>query len=406
MNIIKINLLNVLKPHFFLFTLLLLLTQGTFAAYPQPVPDTVVNDYAGIIKPAERDKIVTLFADLKQRQSIDAVVVTINSIHDYDTGDTSIESFATHLFNMWGIGSQENNNAILLLVAIKDRKVRIEVGADYGDKLNSVMQQVIDEQILPHFRGNAYSEGIYQGAFSLAKLLTASEQESQVPAPQAVQTPAPPETQIPSSETGFIDNAVTWWNKVLFFINLLREDANARLAAGFVGFIVICCGIAFYLRYLCRGIASYLRYRSRQCPHCHSPLIRLDDQAEDVYLEEGQQQEELLASVDYDVWKCPHCNYHALLRYNRFFSSVKTCPECHYKTVVVTQTVLSPATYTAAGREKIVKDCSHCSYHDKRIVTLPKLTRSSSDGGGYSGGGSSSSGGGGSSSGGGASGSW
>jgi len=369
---IKRKNLSYIKPHFILFALLFLVTQTVFADYPSQ-SETVINDYAAIIEPAQRDKISRLVADLKQRQSIDAVVVTINSIHDYETGDKTIESFATNLFNRWQIGSQENNDAILLLVAIKDRKVRIEVGEDYGDKLNSAMQYVIDEHILPHFRENAYSEGIYQGVFMIAKLLTASEQDAQ------------PNT----SGTKFTNNDETWWGQSLSFITELLEDFKIQLVAAFSGLVVIW-----------RSITSYLRYRRRQCPHCRITMERLNEQADDVYLEPGQQKEETLESVDYDIWKCKHCNYHALLRYNRFFSSVETCPHCHYKTVKVKRTTLSEPTYTSTGREKINKHCNHCSYRDEQILILPQRVHSSSG----SSNGSSSSGG--SSSGGGASGSW
>jgi len=365
------NQLIYRKPQFILFALLFLLTQAVFADYPIQ-SETVINDYAAIIKPAERDKIIHLIADLKQRQSIDAVVVTINSIHDYETGDKTIESFATHLFNTWQIGSQENNDAILLLVAIKDRKVRIEVGDDYGDKLNSAMQYVIDEHILLHFRENAYSEGIYQGVFMIAKLLTASE----------------PEAQPNTSDTVLSHSDETGWKQWLSVITALLEDFRVQLIAVFSGLVVIW-----------RSITSYLRYRSRQCPHCHIAMERLNEQADDVYLELGQQKEEKLESVDYDIWKCGHCNYHTLSRYNRFFSRVETCPHCQYKTVKVKRTTLSEPTYTSTGREKINKNCTHCAYRNEQILVLPQRVRSSS---GNSNGSSS----GGSSSGGGASGSW
>lgn len=141
--------------------------------YPQP-SDLFVNDYAELLAPEDEAEIRALFSDLKRDSGIEAVVVTIGSIHDYDTPDETIESFATHLFNTWGIGGRERNDGVLILVARQDRKVRIEVGSGYGDSQNANMQQVIDEHILPYFRQEDYPQGIRQGARAVAGVLTGS----------------------------------------------------------------------------------------------------------------------------------------------------------------------------------------------------------------------------------------
>ena len=130
-------------------------------------------------------------------------------------------------------------------------------------------------------------------------------------------------------------------------------------------------------------------------------MQRLDETADDVYLDSGQKLEEYLSSIDYDVWKCNSCNMHTLLPYARWFSGYQQCPSCRYRTLSVdSQTVVSP-TYSSTGSKRVTRDCRQCSYHDEDMVTIPRLTRSSSS----SSSGSSSSGGG-RSSGGGASGSW
>ena len=113
-----------------------------------------------------------MFADLKHDTGVEAVVVTIDSIGDYDTGDETIESFATNLFNTWGIGDRERNDGVLILVAVKDRGVRVEISAGYGDTRNAGMQEVINEHMLPHFKEENYSRGIYLGARAVVGKLT------------------------------------------------------------------------------------------------------------------------------------------------------------------------------------------------------------------------------------------
>jgi uncharacterized protein len=165
----------MIKPLGLLLSLILSLGLGVSLAlaqsgYPQPT-NTHVNDLAHLLTPADTTLIFQLLADLKTQNGIEATVVTLNSIHDYPTGDESIEAFATHLFNIWGIGDKASKG-VLILVAAQDRKVRIELGAGYESQYNDEMQQVINEQMLPAFKQGDYSRGLYQGTRAVIGTLT------------------------------------------------------------------------------------------------------------------------------------------------------------------------------------------------------------------------------------------
>ncbi|MCP4708849.1 MAG: TPM domain-containing protein [Planctomycetes bacterium] len=145
-------------------------TQGQ-GRYPAAVDD-YVNDFAGVLKQPDAESIRKMFADLEYQTGIEAVVVTINTIAEYPTGDTSIESFATNLFNSWGIGHQKENNGVLILVSVMDRRYRIELGGGYGSHYDSVMQQVIDTKMLPFFKLEDYSRGIFEGSRGVIENIT------------------------------------------------------------------------------------------------------------------------------------------------------------------------------------------------------------------------------------------
>lgn len=369
-----------------LLSIVLILLTGLAAyaqsGYPQPA-DSYINDFAGILTAEDEANVRALFTDLRTKNGIEAVVVTIGSINDYGTGDATIESFATNLFNDWGIGNREENNGVLFLVAVNDRKVRIEVGSGYENSQNQNMQEVINEHILPSFRQNNYSRGIYRGARAMVGKLTGNlPPDLEAAAPQPVQA-APTSVSIPvnsqrvSSSAGR-DVPLGW---------LFGGGAAVLGAAGL-------------------GVQQYLRHRKRYCPDCKTLMVRLDEVSDDIYLDSGQKAEELLNSVDYDVWKCPTCNTHTVGGYTNWLAWFKRCPQCHYRTVTVDSETLEHPTYTSTGRKRVTRDCSHCKYHDTEIVILPmrKESSSSSNSSSRSSGGSSF--GGGRSSGGGASGSW
>ncbi len=139
--------------------------------YPEHIDD-YVNDFAEILSEQDSSTIHKLFEDLEHQTGIEAVVVTIKSIADYDTEDVSIEKFATNLFNTWGIGHKKENNGVLILVASGDRKCRIELGGGYGDRYNDVMKQIIDDEMIPYFKTDEYSRGIHAGAIAVVGKVT------------------------------------------------------------------------------------------------------------------------------------------------------------------------------------------------------------------------------------------
>jgi uncharacterized membrane protein YgcG len=141
------------------------------SGYPRPVDD-YVNDYTGVLDTPDAEQIHEMLGKLEDKTGIEGVVVTINSIRDYATGDTTIESFATNLFNTWGIGDREKNNGFLILVAVKDRRCRIELGAGYGRRYDSAMKRVIDKKMIPHFKADDHSLGIYEGCSAVIRKLT------------------------------------------------------------------------------------------------------------------------------------------------------------------------------------------------------------------------------------------
>lgn len=139
--------------------------------YPAAADD-YLNDFAGVLNKPDSEAIRKMFKDLEYKTGVEVVAVTINSINDYNTGDSTLESFATKLFNTWGIGHKKENNGVLILVAVKDRKCRIELGRGYGNRYDSAMKQVIDENMTPYFKTGEYSRGIFEGSRAVIEKIT------------------------------------------------------------------------------------------------------------------------------------------------------------------------------------------------------------------------------------------
>src|SRR5262245_50595303 len=275
------------------------------AEYPK-AKDLYVNDFGKVLTAKDAITIRTALAKLRGDAGVHAVVVTIRSIHGYVTGDQTIESFATNLFNKWGIGDRERNDGVLMLVAVKDRKVRIELGSGYSSGYNAQMQGVIDQQMLPNFKEKNYSLGILEGTDSVIQILSGRAAPAALPL-----TPTPEPTVLKSGASSTSDSG----GALLFF--------------GIVG-VVIAAVI---------GLILHARFGKRRCPNCRIDMSRLYGGAEEQYLDDGQKLEKSLGSVDYEVWQCPKCGTHDLKAEYRWFSSFAGCHSCGYRTMNVGGTI-------------------------------------------------------------------
>ena len=92
-------------------------------SYPQPTGYVV--DQSGIIDADTKNRLETLIQELKQKTGAEIAVVTVDS-----TDPLSIEEYAANLYQRFGIGQRGKDNGVLLLVAYKDHRMKIEVG--YG----------------------------------------------------------------------------------------------------------------------------------------------------------------------------------------------------------------------------------------------------------------------------------
>ena len=107
---------------------LMLLWLGTFTAQRIDIPKPVgfVNDFAGILSEQARNKINDWAIELKEKTDVELSIAILNSI-----GNTSEDLFATKLVEAWGIGNK-NDEGMLILLAVKERRLRIETG--YGSE--------------------------------------------------------------------------------------------------------------------------------------------------------------------------------------------------------------------------------------------------------------------------------
>lgn len=132
--------------------------QTTQSPIPLPSPFTPIVDYAHVIDPDTRQKLESIYLNLKQRANIEFAVVTVDT-----TGGQDIFDYSLAIARAWGIGSKEGEkNGFLLVVAIKDRKYFTQISDHLeGDLNDGLVGQIQRERLVPQFKKGNYSQGIY-----------------------------------------------------------------------------------------------------------------------------------------------------------------------------------------------------------------------------------------------------
>ena len=148
----------------FIFTVafvLLLFARGSVNAQtaqsPLPKPTGYVNDYAGVVDSATKERLETTLGNLDRQQQIQISVVTVDT-----TGGQDIFDYSLAVARGWGIGSKDTQKpSLLLLAAIKDRKYFTQVSRHLeGDLPDGLVGQIQREHLVPAFRAGEYGQGL------------------------------------------------------------------------------------------------------------------------------------------------------------------------------------------------------------------------------------------------------
>jgi len=225
-----------------------LLPAGLPAAQIPPRPETdagpaMLHDTARLLfRQTDREQVRFIQQSAWEQSKLPIVVVTIHSMSDCGHSG-SIESLARDWFNAWRIGAPRKPSAssaaapvaankesrgVLLLVSLRDRRARIELGTAWGRSRDAFCQQVLDQDLIPAFKRKDYSSGIVAGVTALSAL---------------------PESQPTTSENGVTDLLASCGVLLMMgvigglpVLALYSKRARVVLGVGILGVGVFSCG--------------------------------------------------------------------------------------------------------------------------------------------------------------------
>lgn len=128
-------------------------------------PDRLVNDYSNTLTPDQVQALEQKVDAFDQQSSTQIAVAVVPELNGIEISDFNVK-----LLRAWGVGSKKNNNGALLLIAIKEHQLDITTGYGLEGSLDDITaKHIIDEVIVPNFKGSDYYGGIDQGIDAMIK---------------------------------------------------------------------------------------------------------------------------------------------------------------------------------------------------------------------------------------------
>ncbi len=124
--------------------------------FPKPTNLKYVNDYVGVIDDETKEYIVSVGNELEKKTGAQMSVVVIDSLEGSD-----VESYANTLFRQWGLGQKGKDNGVMILLSVKDKKWRVEVGRGLEGRITDIYSsRVMEEVAKPLLKEEKYGEAM------------------------------------------------------------------------------------------------------------------------------------------------------------------------------------------------------------------------------------------------------
>lgn len=382
-------------------------TAGVYNDYKQvpnyrEISGSNVHDPHSILQKSGIDTLNKIIQMIEDSTSVQMAVVCLYSI-----GSNDPHTFSTDLFNHWGIGSSQNDNGILITVFVDIHKSSTILGYGMEGEITDLeTAEIRENEMVPFFKKDDYTTGLIRGVQVYAEVLMGIDpaylrsdynvdeyDQSADYAYEDYDQPSTPFFQRPLVRLylriGVLLSAA--WLIVLMISFFVRDLHRRYHLLKFFTLLIfpILYPVPFLgLYFLNRSLMNKWRNTERFSKNTGEYMHKLSESEDDEFLQKGQVKEEVLKSIDYDVWVTEDKSEVLILKYKRWFSKYRKCPKCKHLTFNKDyDRVITAATYSSSGTGQRKYSCKSCNHSKITTYTIPRKQQSSGgSSGGYSGG--------------------
>lgn len=154
---------------------LIVLIPFSLSALEVPPLEGRVNDRAGIFSSSQSRELEQYLTALESQSSVQMAVLTIPGLDGDD-----LEGYSIRVADEWKLGQEGKDNGVLLLLAVEDRKVRLEIGYGLEGTLTDAKSgYIVREIMIPYFSKEDYAGGIMAASSAVAGVVTGGKDISQ-----------------------------------------------------------------------------------------------------------------------------------------------------------------------------------------------------------------------------------
>lgn len=125
-----------------------------------------VVDTAGLLQPPQAEALANRLRQFEQQHGSQIVVLIVPTVQP-----ESIEQYSMRVFDAWKIGRKQANDGVLLLVAVRDRKLRIDTGYGLEGAIpDALAKRIVADVIAPRFKAGDYYAGLQAGVEQILRL--------------------------------------------------------------------------------------------------------------------------------------------------------------------------------------------------------------------------------------------
>jgi len=193
-------------------------------------PQGYVSDFANVIDSAGRGRLEAYCAGVERATGAEMALVTIPAL-----GGEPIEDVANTIFRAWGVGQKGQNNGILLLLSINDRRSRLEVGYGLEPLLPDGFAGSVLREMRPSLREGRYTEAMLAAADTIGQTIAKAK--------NTTITERLPQRRHPAGDDGIPIGALVAGAVVLFLIFRARRPRGyggySRGGGGFLPGLIL-----------------------------------------------------------------------------------------------------------------------------------------------------------------------
>jgi len=148
--------------------ILISLSLNFLSALAVPALSGRINDQAGILSTSEERNLENLLHETEKSTSAQVALLTIKSLQG-----ENLEDYSLRVAEAWGLGQRDRDNGVLLLIALQEKKIRLEVGYGLESSLTDMKSGYIIRNIITaEFRRGNFYQGIAEGLGAVTQIIS------------------------------------------------------------------------------------------------------------------------------------------------------------------------------------------------------------------------------------------